>query len=572
MYSSFLYAQTDDLDWVNIYPGHTSIENIVPISSSEIIVSGIFDEYYGVDLDPSDEENIFSSKTGHHEVFIQKYSINNELRWTKVIHGDGHKTITKILVDKNEDIYILGSFNRETDFNPDIEEEYLVTSNALNDDINSLFASDFYLLKLDSNGFFLWVKTFGGIYDDFAFDMSFDSNNDILITGSFSDNIVFNYNGVSKMIESVGGQDIYILKLSNSGDFIWVRRFGSTEVIEQSKNIVIDIDDNIYISGMFGACIDFDPSPINTHYECSDGRFDAFVLKLNKDGLFEWVFTYGNGSWDQAPCLEIYDNNIYIVGHALGRLEIDDNSGSIIEVGQSGDWHVLVLKLALDKEIIWISATKNHEEYTQIRTNDIDFDTNGNLIVVGKYFGTLGSQSNDDTYLSNDTGDTIYNQSNWWDMFYLKMNSEDGNIFSITPFNSYHHDEIICIKVIDDNIFLGGKFTSIMDFDPTSNLVVREGNAGFLLKLKQNKDVSLQNTDNIFLYPNPTKNKVNIQLDKVYSSVNTTIYSINGMKLYSTFIGQTNQVSLDLSLYSDGVYVIQIEADGYKKTKKIIKF
>jgi hypothetical protein len=191
---------------------------------------------------------------------------------------------------------------------------------------------------------------------------------------------------------------------------------------------------------------------------------------------------------------------------------------------------------------------------------------------VGKYFGTLGSQSNDDTYLSNDTGDTIYNQSNWWDMFYLKMNSEDGNIFSITPFNSYHHDEIICIKVIDDNIFLGGKFTSIMDFDPTSNLVVREGNAGFLLKLKQNKDVSLQNTDNIFLYPNPTKNKVNIQLDKVYSSVNTTIYSINGMKLYSTFIGQTNQVSLDLSLYSDGVYVIQIEADGYKKTKKIIKF
>ena len=65
-------------------------------------------------------------------------------------------------------------------------------------------------------------------------------------------------------------------------------------------------DGNVYVTGDFSGTVNFDPGP-NTHDLTSVGGSDAFVLKLDPAGNFDWAQSFGGtspgvvGGWGTSP-------------------------------------------------------------------------------------------------------------------------------------------------------------------------------------------------------------------------------------------------------------------------------
>ena len=67
------------------------------------------------------------------------------------------------------------------------------------------------------------------------------------------------------------------------------------------------------------------------------------------------------------------------------------------------------------------------------------------------------------------------------------------------------------------------------------------------------------------IYPNPARNKVNIQLpDFDFQEGTVHIYNIFGQLIYTTSISQLNQgiLSIDLDGFENGIYVMAIQVNG----------
>lgn len=88
--------------------------------------------------------------------------------------------------------------------------------------------------------------------------------------------------------------------------------------------------------------------------------------------------------------------------------------------------------------------------------------------------------------------------------------------------------------------------------------------------------LSVQNmkidNSSLALYPNPFNNFVNIDLTKLQDkNVQVNISDITGKALYSEKINSGNIISLDLSIYTNGIYFINLIGENISINKKIIK-
>ena len=76
----------------------------------------------------------------------------------------------------------------------------------------------------------------------------------------------------------------------------------------------------------------------------------------------------------------------------------------------------------------------------------------------------------------------------------------------------------------------------------------------------------------IQFYPIPDQNKLNIVSLKPFVWVLITIYSVNGIQLYSSILNGSN-VEINMSQYPSGIYYTKTRnMDGIVITKKIVKW
>ena len=71
-------------------------------------------------------------------------------------------------------------------------------------------------------------------------------------------------------------------------------------------------------------------------------------------------------------------------------------------------------------------------------------------------------------------------------------------------------------------------------------------------------------------YPNPVTDELTVQIPTSMQNVFVGIYTINGTKLYEAKISD-DRLTLNMSGYTQGLYVLKIVAPDKVITKKIIK-
>ena len=202
-----------------------------------------------------------NNNVGNSDIFVVKLDKNGKFIWDKTLGGTGNDQGLDIKIDKDNNCYIAGSFASST----------INFGGGTRKQKRSL---DLYVLKLDKDANYLWDFIANTKGKENATGIEIDKNNNVYITGYYTDGIDF---GKGER-ESLGGTDIFVIKLSDKGKCKWEYTSGSTH-FDYARDIAIDDSGALYIAGDFeGNSINF--SKDDSKKSKGNGQSDIFVLKL----------------------------------------------------------------------------------------------------------------------------------------------------------------------------------------------------------------------------------------------------------------------------------------------------
>ncbi|MFH2143695.1 MAG: SBBP repeat-containing protein [Bacteroidota bacterium] len=276
------------------------------------------------------------------EIFFWKLDATGTQQWAKALDDTNGSSLQAgihgLKVDATGNIYLTGRFDETQDFQPGTGTVNLV----------AVGGSDAFLLKLNTSGTLQWVKQFGSTGSETGYALHIDASNQIYITGTFqgiTDLDPSSGTGTYSFISN-GGTDVFVIKLSSLGNVIWGRGFGGTGSEWVWGNIATDINGNILFSGTFQNTVDFDPDLVTNYNITSNGGTDVFLEKLNSNGEFQWVKTYGSTSDESGwgLCYSSFDNSFYVGGGFYNTMDLVF-SGNTTTLTSAGGMDIYILKL-----------------------------------------------------------------------------------------------------------------------------------------------------------------------------------------------------------------------------------
>ena len=200
-----------------------------------------------VDFDPSAATANLPG-TGSDDAFLVKYSPAGKLVWAKALTGVGTQEIQSVAVDPGGNVIATGYFDSTVDFDPGPNVHRL----------SSRGTEDAFVLKLSATGAFQWVRQFGGAGREGGVSVTTDRSANVYVQGMFNSAVEFGPAPGTARLSPAGGFDDYVVKLSSSGSFAFVRRFGGSGD-EFANGIAVDSAGNIVTTGTFTGTADFDP-------------------------------------------------------------------------------------------------------------------------------------------------------------------------------------------------------------------------------------------------------------------------------------------------------------------------
>ncbi|MCX6297337.1 MAG: hypothetical protein NTX97_15010, partial [Bacteroidetes bacterium] len=374
--------------WAKNIGGAVSSDRVIGYSialskTGNLYVTGLFSG--AIDFDPSSSGvTILSTAPTGQDIFVFKLDSLGDFVWAESMVGAGGASGYSIAIDSLENIYTTGYFSGTVDFDPG--PGVTIYSSPIGT------SKDMFILKLDSNGNFIWAKHIGsvGTSNCIACSIAIDKACNVYITGFFQWTVDFNP-GIGVFYLTAGAYNMFVVKFDSFGNFLWADNIGDTGNIG-GNSIIIDGLGNIYTTGCFVGGIDFDPG-VGTFYMTSPVSQAAFISKLDSTGNFIWAKSLaGNLSTDNITGFSIIvdnNNNVYSTGEFNGKIDFDPGIG-LFDLTASGSTDMFISKLNTSGDFVWaldIGGWVAISSYA--RGSSIKIDKTNNLYTLGYFYGTV---------------------------------------------------------------------------------------------------------------------------------------------------------------------------------------
>jgi hypothetical protein len=280
-------------------------------SAGNVVVAGDF--YGSIDFGGGP-----ITSAGQGDVFVAKLSPSGAYLWDERFGDASNQQPYAVAVDAQDNIVLAGQFTGTLDFG--------------GGPMTSAGLYDIFVAKLTPSGSHLWSKRFGSTGSDAAVGVAVDDAGDVYASGYFGTG-TFSFGGPS--VTNQGGQDVFLVKLDPSGNYLWNRAMGGAGN-QFSYAVGVDQFGNAAVAGGFASTIDLGGGPMT-----SAGTTDIFVAKYDAGGNYLWAKGFGGTAY-QAPNDATMDaaGNVYVTGTTSGP--VDFGAGPIGGFGSEDIW---ILKL-----------------------------------------------------------------------------------------------------------------------------------------------------------------------------------------------------------------------------------
>jgi len=321
-----------------------SATSIALDQNENVYVSGAFRGTVDFDPDPT-ASFLLQSPAGGGANYVTKFTKDGNFVWARSFgRQSGSAGIVSMDLDSNNNVYCAGAFRGVTDFDPSPTATFNLTSNG-NEDV--------YILKLDTDGTFVWARSLvGSRINDNATALKIDADDNVIIGGEFFDTVDFNPSPTMINNHTATGPagDYFVLKLDADANYIWSRTAGDHTKV---TDMAIDSNNTIYISGSLSDDADVDPSS-NVFELQLQGSFSSYIVKLDSDGTFETAFHVdGVGVRSAASRVAVdKDDNVYFSGSFDNSIDVNPSANVVTRTAIGNDDY-FVIKLDENFEFIW---------------------------------------------------------------------------------------------------------------------------------------------------------------------------------------------------------------------------
>ncbi|MFN5181830.1 MAG: T9SS type A sorting domain-containing protein [Bacteroidota bacterium] len=500
---------------------------------------------------------------GNHDIFLAQYNPTGNLNWIRTAGGYTGDYATCVSTDKTNFVYIAGEIEG-TNANIKFQGSPIT--------LTCQSSNDIFLAKYTLSGNLVWAKRAGGYDYEKALGICNDAAGNVYICGLFRGSAKF---GGVTTIYSSGDNDIFIAKYDANGNFLWVKKAGSSGR-DEAKAIQCDANGNVYITGLYKNACSFGSQILYA----PNGFFNAFVARYSPNGDLAWVKS-GGGNYDDVGWGLTVDasNRIYICGEfnataAFGSQSIwtngsadvfvacYDSNGNIIWIKKAGGSGVDRARgIGSVGNKIFITGQFAKTAYfgaynkTAVDNSDIfmaGLDNNGNFLWLNAAGG--GSDAYED--LGYESGNAICAESNG--NVYATGSMLSGASFGTNFLSSWTRTDVFVTKITTSPSQI-----EEVDWFSHNSLLTNQ----FLIDTPTTE----MNDDSKFkIYPNPSNGFFSIYISDENDEVETEIYNSQGILIQRILIQPQNEIRIDLSQRERGVYTIYFRKGEIIIRKKIL--
>jgi len=412
--------QTRTIDFNKEYVfTYNNLESGLAIDSegSKIIVG----TYDGVHVDFGDADTMSSHNNSN--IFIAKYDRDNKLVFSKNI-GSGieiwgdrmHDYATDVQLDNENNIYVLATINVSTTDTVDLDPQH-------------------------------------------------PESNSIITTN------------IEGETSTYGGKDVFIIKYSPNGTFLWTKHI-SDGIADTGLKLYVDQNNGVwatgYISGFTSDSIDFDAE--NTYADNRDlieGELQrlGFVAHYKSNGDFIDVKGIGGGTLSDIEISVSQSGNMYITGSFCAngntennRLSVFKNSESPKFITSQGSYDfspenedIFIIKCKPAGEVEWIKTISSPSKN---RVSDMVINSDENIYVSGFFTGTDVDFDSDNEIIDDKRTSTSDGSG------FIAGYDSEGNLLMVKTIEGGARTRISCLDVREDGVIaVGGAFIGNISLD-----------------------------------------------------------------------------------------------------------
>lgn len=481
---------------------------------------------------------------GDLDYWIWKMNEKGDLDWQKSMGGSGFDLLQSIKNTKDGGFILAGTSSSGNSFQK-------------KEDCKGI--TDFWVIKLDASGTEQWQRTIGGSGQDellcafqtrdggYMLGGSSGSNPPIISVGKPATTKTDLFN---KSEKSRGNMDYWIVKLDKLGNIEWQKTYGG-QYADVLRSMEQTSDNGYILAGYSNSPISGDKT------ESNKGVGDYWIIKINDTGAIEWQSTYGAEGDDQPYVIHQTNDEGYIVGGNSNSKNALTTIGGI--VGNGTDYWVL--KLDRDGGVLW-SKTYDFGK-TDILTSLVE-NKDGSYLIGGyaqsenkrPREGIVGKAMN----MVNKEKDGIN------DYIALKIDSKGEETWSKTVGSGGEDILRKLIETRDGGYLMAGTSNSSASKDKNGSI---GGNDFWVVKLKD-KEKTEKVKSSIEAIPNPATTYTNVIVGYDFKEGTATLVDITG-RILQEFAITGRTVPVNLSTYSEGIYIIKIKTDVKTESVKVIK-
>lgn len=281
---------------------------------------------------------------GKGDAWLAKYDPDGKQIWIQQIGTEGEDAGHGIAVSSNGHIYVAGYSHG------DLEGSGSTDTDA-----------DAWVARFDNSGNKIWLKHIGSKADDVAYDIAVDSFGHAYVGG-------YTRGRISTDSTDRGSKQIWVMKLDDDGEQIWLREFGAGGRDDEARALATDNQGNVFVTGM-------------TYLEKPNDnqlKRNIFITKIRASGSIQWSRFIGSEETDIAYGIATDPmGNIFVTGYTQGEVE---------EGKEQGEADILIAKYNTLGEELWVAQLGTNQEE---KGEAISIDSFGNIYVAGFTSGRL---------------------------------------------------------------------------------------------------------------------------------------------------------------------------------------